>query len=506
MERCGFVPGDEDGPGPCPRPAADGGERCPVHLSPADRRRLGVGRDDVRATVRADVAADDDRRRTYADAEFEALDLGSLLLDGDHVDALEFRAVTVAGEFDLSRAVVRHPVVLERCRVGRLDCTGATFEGEVAVEASTVGDGEAPTAVECRRATFEGGVRLAEGAVDGGVELAACRVGGWLTLDAVTVAGPVHAEGADLDTAQVVDGAFEAAVSFAGATADHLAFEDARFGERVDLSGASVGELRANPDGDATFDCREATVAAGRLDQPSGGAALYELTDATVGDVALGCDATTFDRYRFYRTAFDGFPFARYRRFLRANGWRLHEYAGEPAEPDDVEGLELTYLAARRGASAVGDAENASAFFVRELRYRRRRYAAHALDGAHTRVHRTDAALRWATNAFLDAVAGYGERPQRVVAIALAAIVGCALAFPATGGLATSEGVVTYGSDGAAALVDGLYFSVVTFATLGLGDVAPAGDVARVLAAGEALLGAFLTALFVFSLGRRVTR
>ncbi|MFB6219433.1 MAG: potassium channel family protein, partial [Halobacteriaceae archaeon] len=264
-------------------------------------------------------------------------------------------------------------------------------------------------------------------------------------------------------------------------------------------------ERRLGPRGDA--DCRlvGATVAGGRLDQPGSGRALYDLTEATVGDVTLDC-ADGFDRYRFYQTRFDGFPFAAYRRFLRVSGWRIHEYAGTPATETTTEGLELTYLAARQGATDAGDGENAAAFLVRELRYRRRRYAAHARDPAHGLGHRVDAALRWLTNGFLDAVAGYGERPQRVVAVSLATIVGGALLYPATGGLTAGSRVVTYASDGPLAAVDGLYFSVVTFATLGLGDVHPAGTAARLVAASEALAGAFLTALFVFALGRRVSR
>lgn len=50
-----------------------------------------------------------------------------------------------------------------------------------------------------------------------------------------------------------------------------------------------------------------------------------------------------------------------------------------------------------------------------------------------------------------------------------------------------------------------LYFSVVTFATLGYGDIQPIGTVARFLAGIEALLGALLAALLVFVLTRIVT-
>lgn len=494
-----------DGRETCPRRAHDGVDRCPIHLSPQERRRNDVSQEDLRETVRADVEADDDRRRTYVDAHFETLDLGSLLLDGGHVDAIVFEAVTVDGTLDLSGSVVRHPLTVRESRIGQLDLDDATFEGAVTVDGSTVG-GDVATALRGRRAGFKGGFRLADGRVEGAVELSACRVEGWLTVDGGTVSGRVHIPGASLDTFQVVDATVASDLDLAEVEATHVAFDDVAFERPVDLADATIDTLRVGPAGDAAFAFPGADVAAGRLDQPDDGAALYDLTDATVGDVAIDCEAGTFDRYRFYRTRFEGFPFAAYRQFLRANGWRLHEYAGTPTEPVDTEGLELTYVEARRGARAVGDGENASAFFVRELRYSRRRYAAHASDGTHTRLHRADAALRWLTNGFLDGIAGYGERPQRIVAIAAAAIAGSALVYPAAGGLATGADVVTYGSDGLAALVDGLYFSVVTFATLGLGDVHPAGDVGRLLAASEALFGAFLTALFVFSLGRRVTR
>jgi voltage-gated potassium channel Kch len=47
-----------------------------------------------------------------------------------------------------------------------------------------------------------------------------------------------------------------------------------------------------------------------------------------------------------------------------------------------------------------------------------------------------------------------------------------------------------------------LYFSVVTFTTLGYGDLIPAKQF-RLLAASEALVGLLLVGLFLFTLSRR---
>jgi voltage-gated potassium channel Kch len=50
-----------------------------------------------------------------------------------------------------------------------------------------------------------------------------------------------------------------------------------------------------------------------------------------------------------------------------------------------------------------------------------------------------------------------------------------------------------------------LYFSTVTFATLGFGDIQPFTGFARAIAGIEALLGQLLMALLVFVLTRNVT-
>ncbi|MFP4052761.1 MAG: potassium channel family protein, partial [Phycisphaerae bacterium] len=98
---------------------------------------------------------------------------------------------------------------------------------------------------------------------------------------------------------------------------------------------------------------------------------------------------------------------------------------------------------------------------------------------------------------------GYGERIRGILLAAVLVIVGWAAAY-------SFHGIVSgEASDGSAVLECGmgncLYFSVVTFTTLGYGDLRPS-DPIRALAAGEAVLGAFLMALFVVAMARKFTR
>ncbi|MFB6268190.1 MAG: ion channel, partial [Halodesulfurarchaeum sp.] len=109
---------------------------------------------------------------------------------------------------------------------------------------------------------------------------------------------------------------------------------------------------------------------------------------------------------------------------------------------------------------------------------------------------------------------GYGERLWRVIYISVIVVATWAVLFttlskgtrgPAgmtTAGLSglgelfTPEGMVILGKN--------LYFSLVTFTTLGYGDIQPVGAMARFLASVESFIGALLVALVVFVLGRRV--
>jgi hypothetical protein len=493
----------------CTRPATDGHDQCVFHLTPAERDDAGIDTAALREAFLADFDSDDTTRRTYVDVQLRALDLSELVVDGHDVGPLTFRNVSIDGSLDLSGSIFRHPVVVAESGIGRLDASDASFEMDVTVEDSTLGaSSDRATCMRAKRAAFERSLRVRQTRFAGSVEFAASRFEGWLNVDGVTVEGRAHFPRVSARTMQFSATTLESGAEFTGADAETASFDGVSVpdGSRLDLSETRYSLLRVDPQGGLTCLLEAADVAAGRLAQPTDAVAHYDLTDATVGDLDLDCDPERFDRYRIYRTRFDGFPFASYRAILRSNGWRLHEYSGDPAVETETEGLERTYLEAKEGASGIGDSESASMFFLRELRYRRRRYADHATDSTQSTPHRVDAVLRWLMNGFFDVVAGYGERPQRTVSLSAAVILGSALTYPATAGLSTGSDVVRYATHGPSAALDGLYFSVVTFATLGLGDVHPAGDLGRFLAASEGLAGALLTAIFVFSLGRRVTR
>lgn len=111
-------------------------------------------------------------------------------------------------------------------------------------------------------------------------------------------------------------------------------------------------------------------------------------------------------------------------------------------------------------------------------------------------------------------VMGYGRNPWRVLLTSAFVVVLSALLFPFVGGLldTTTQPSTRYSlafppGQSAAEVVDvlgtSLYFSVVTFGTLGYGDVEPVGTAARALAAIETLVGFALIGLLISVLIRR---
>jgi hypothetical protein len=120
---------------------------------------------------------------------------------------------------------------------------------------------------------------------------------------------------------------------------------------------------------------------------------------------------------------------------------------------------------------------------------------------------------KWSTargiSKMVDIFCGYGERPLRVILFSLSFIFICGLAYFILG---VSDGgeVVMFNSSHSIytnliSLFKSLYFSVVTFTTLGYGDLVPVG-ISRLVAAIEAFAGSFTLALFVVVFVKKMTR
>jgi hypothetical protein len=101
---------------------------------------------------------------------------------------------------------------------------------------------------------------------------------------------------------------------------------------------------------------------------------------------------------------------------------------------------------------------------------------------------------RW----LFEKLCGYGELPWNVLRWAVGVVVVWAVLQAGNG--VHDDKVMTHG------FWTGLYYSVVTFTTLGYGDIAPEPGSGRFLAGFEALVGAFLMALFLVCVVRKFSR
>jgi uncharacterized protein YjbI with pentapeptide repeats len=160
---------------------------------------------------------------------------------------------------------------------------------------------------------------------------------------------------------------------------------------------------------------------------------------------------------------------------------------------DYWEQAEEIYRNLRKSTEMAGLFENAGHFFQREMVMRRYQMPLWSLQRFFSKM--------------VDLFCGYGERPARVIAFSMMAIFGFATAYWVFG-IAQGEIGFQLGAGFERNLEHYLscaYFSVVTFTTLGYGDLTPHG-ISRAIAAVEAFIGSFTLALFVVVFVKKMTR
>ncbi|WP_049924292.1 pentapeptide repeat-containing protein [Halopiger djelfimassiliensis] len=303
-------------------------------------------------------------------------------------------------------------------------------------------------------------------------------------------------------------------VDFHDAEITSVNFEGTAFGGTVDFSGCVVSEridIRARGiDDDAFVDFSRGKIRSGRIVQPAEGWVRYDLTLASIGDVDLEAERVDdrrqlLDYFRFCRTEFDEFDghtfdFSGHREYLDRNGWTIHTF-DEPSAVDPEYALEMrpevvetTYLKAKQSAQDVGDMKIAGEFRVKRQQYSRKKSLGVVRDAEAGLLTRTKNFGRAVENLFLGVTCGHGMRPMRIgLAFAVAPLF---FAIPYAFGGPLFE-------TGAEGFYENLYFSYISYTTIGYGDIGPQGPLARLLAGSEAYLSTILSALLVYALVKR---
>lgn len=106
---------------------------------------------------------------------------------------------------------------------------------------------------------------------------------------------------------------------------------------------------------------------------------------------------------------------------------------------------------------------------------------------------------KWLCSWFFNLFYGYGERPFSIFGWCGFLLLFCSFIYWLSKGVFQVMGTCLLPVE---SYWNNLYFSVVTFSTLGYGDFRPIGKI-RVLASIEALLGIFFIALFIFTFARK---
>jgi hypothetical protein len=281
----------------------------------------------------------------------------------------------------------------------------------------------------------------------------------------------------------------------------------------------------------------DSTIAAGQIEIPTDEFVFYDVANTTIGDVHLSLAEEgsygLFEYFYIKNTTLEGFDFGPYKKELSKSGWLLHtshlqrsnrrsesnvrdriaaEY-GIPSEVldkykslDQFEGLdgnpfeqltpadmENTYLKAKNGAAASGDNKAAAEFFRHEMKSRRRVHK-HRLFTTDSWTDRLSSGFNYCANLVIGKTTGYGERPRNVVLTSVATI----------GEFAVLYWFIDALPNGTSS--EYLLFSLQNFVTFIIGTQPQEAVSIRYLTAIQAFLGAFLIALFVFTLTRSVNR
>lgn len=512
-------------PEPCARTTLDGSNRCRYHANGADKREAGFTEEEIFIELlnsdsvvfgakfqsvdlsEESLAAEDQStsRLKVVDVIVEnKIAFGSssadIELQGGVFDDVEFYSDILKTDLSAHNTVFKGSVSLENEKIKtEININDCIFHDQFRIKSDMEKD------VLVKNCEFHSGVFIANSKIENMISFSECDFYSIFAAENI-----------------VCEGAFNinpVTVNY------NLLLLRSRFNEL---------DCGANGDTDTLVRLYKSTISDGYLHQYESSNTYYSFWEATLGDVDLDIRIGDLSKYHFNETTYEGFPFAKYRRQFRHDNWNLHEFniCRKCIEVHDIEqpywrgpsfklpdypdrfslrNFEDTYRAARSAAKGVGATVAQSEFYIKERTARSRSYRhffkeSERADGWEKITYR----IRYWRNYILGAISSYGEKPWKPAFVSVIAILLCGLVlFPFSGGIESEGGeIFSYGGNSTVGevAIRNLYFSAVSFSTIGSGNYEPHTIWGDVIYASEALFGAFLMALFVFTLGRRVNR
>jgi uncharacterized protein YjbI with pentapeptide repeats len=318
----------------------------------------------------------------------------------------------------------------------------------------------------------------------------------------------------------------------------HLKLSEATPSERLFISRCDIHRISCNfTSSNSTIVLfHGTTIRNGDLHQPQSENTYFDLTNTTLGEVYIQSE---FDlsQYHFNNTRYNGFQFYLHQGQFSIENWRIHKftpphsekyYSGHtslassispPPTPEYEHNMELkdkteTYLLAREAAARQGDNYSASKLHIVEMKSEKERHKDSMLNSQSlTKRERFRSFIQYATNQFYRGVCVYGESPKRVFVISIIVILASSIILSFKGGVSNGATVISYQTMAVnpditfnQLVAATLYTSGASFTSLGSGTYHPMVLLTRFLLMVESVIGAFLIALFVFTLGRQIRR
>lgn len=466
----------------CEFESYSGENKCIFHLSPEKRNELGITSEEVVEEF-IGVIQDDSLENKFIGAKFGDFSISDKSIVPNKNRHISFEHANFHGDVNIKSCIV-------------CDCTfsWADFQGRVSFKDSEFLDRCILFAVSVKdRAYFS------------------ADFDGYVNYDAAEFHSEVHSQGNYQGLVTFSESKFHEELTLHGSEFSTLYMRETKISSNINLSGIETEKMHLNPDVDKTeslvIDLSNSIVDEGSISLPENKEIYINFRYGYVGNVSINHE---FNKIWFDNTSFDGFDFAAHRSKLEKVDWSIHEIS--PNEIIDVEfspsAIETTYMKARNGSSQSGDNKSASKFFIKEMYYRRVKLL-DEFDNKVDILFDKDSLFSYLANLTMEKTSMYGERPSRVLTVSSVVIALFAVIYPLTGSFKNDGEIYSLSLSNSAmenllTLIDGFYFSLVTFTTVGYGDFQPAGVGARFLAGIESLLGALLMALLVFVLGRSV--